>query len=85
MIRGESIMKIKTGVMKAVENMLIEKKSVSLPEMAKIFYPDDVDQRAAEMKVIGIIKVLRFRKGLLISYDFKKRVYTLKGKRYLLS
>jgi len=41
-------MKIKTGVMKAVESMLMEKKNVSLPEMAKIFYPNDVDQIARQ-------------------------------------
>ncbi len=76
---------VRTGVMKAVESMLNERKSVSLPEMAHIFYPKDTNQRAAEMKVIGIIKVLRFRKGLVISYEFKKRVYTLNGKRSILS
>ena len=74
-------MNIRTGVVKAIENMLIEKKSVSLPEMAKTFYPNSADQRAAEMKVIGIIKTLRIRRGLKISYDYKKRVYTLKDMR----
>jgi hypothetical protein len=71
------------GVTKAIKNMLIEKKNISLPEMAITFYPDDaeVDQRIAEMKVIGIIRNLRQRHGLIITYDAKKRIYSFKGKR----
>lgn len=63
------------GIMKKAACLLVDRKRISVPELAEQLY--GTDDRHAQRKAIRIVGLLRYRKGAVIDYDRVKRVYTM--------
>lgn len=63
------------GIMKKAACLLVERKQISVPELANELY--GADDRHAQRKAIRIVGLLRHRKGAVIDYDRSRRVYIM--------
>lgn len=67
----------RTGTMLKAACLLVDRKRVTVPELANELYGNDDPQ--SQRKAIRIIGFLRLRKGAVIDYDRPRRTYIMRS------